>query len=104
MIAVKESDNVTYFPSDEEKLSKLKEWGLVSSKAKEVKKFKYKGAYTDKELDCDVIGYIAKETNSKCLNKICETAVIKIGEETHKIDPAYLKQMQSKSFNTEISK
>lgn len=102
MLQVKESDNVTYFSSDEEELEKLKEWGLVSSRAKEIKKFKYKGVYVDKELDCDVIGYIAKETNPKCLNKNCETVVIQISEETYKIDAAYLKQMQSKNFNIQI--
>lgn len=103
MIAIKESDNITYFSSTQEKLDKLKEWGLVSAKAKEIKKFKYKGAYTDKDVDCNVIGYIAKETNPKCINKTCETVVIQIGEETHKIDDAYLKQMQSKNFNTKMT-
>lgn len=102
MIVIKESDNVTYFSSDEEKLNKLKEWGLISAKAKEIKTFKYKGDYTDKDIDCDVIGYIAKETNPKCINKACETVVIKVGEETHKIDAAYLKQMQSKSFELKL--
>lgn len=80
MIAIKESDSITYFPSTQEKLDKLKEWGLISAKATIIKSFKYKGTYTNKDIDYYVMGYIAKETNSKCLNKSCETVVIKVSE------------------------
>lgn len=96
MINLKEFDEVIIFKNDTEKLSKLKEWTIISPSAKELKNILYKGTYTSIPVKCDVIGYIEKFTNHNCIDMIYETAVIKIGDEIHKINPMYLKDMQKK--------
>lgn len=95
MINLNEYDNFFQFSSAEEKLEKLKEWKLISNKAKEEKAIMYKGAYTENEVICEIIGYIIQDVGSD----VNETVVIQINEETHKINPVYLKQMQSKNFS-----
>lgn len=94
MINLNETEEIILFKSDTEKLSKLKEWTILSSSAKKLKKILYKGAYTIAPIECDVIGYIEKFTNPNCIDMVYETAVIKIGNEIHKINPMYLKDMQ----------
>ena len=107
-INVKEHDNVIYFSSLEEKLKKSNQWGLISEKKMNnlisgkitgMKSILYKGREVDVETVCDVIGYISYKTKPGCINPVYETVVIEINGETNKINPAYLKQMQSKDFN-----
>ncbi|MGG7058416.1 hypothetical protein ACQPUZ_08980 [Clostridium tertium] len=94
MIKLKESDNIIKFNNEDEKILKLKEWSILSNSSKEIKKLIYRGAYTDTSIECDVIGYLEKFTNNNCIDMSYETAVIKIGEELHKINPMLLKDIQ----------
>lgn len=73
------------FKSESHKLEKLKQWELISPKAKEIKKLYYKGAYTQYPVECDVIGYVDD-------NEI----IISINEQLHSIHPDYLLDMQKK--------
>lgn len=94
MISVKEDDIYTEFKTKEDKLAKLKEWGLISAKATTITKpFIYKGYYTKYPTQCDIIGYTQKQENSSY-----QVAVILVNNSKHKIVPEYLKQMQSNSF------
>ncbi|GFP76358.1 BRCT domain-containing protein [Clostridium fungisolvens] len=76
------------FESIEEELEKLKEWHLISPKATEVKAFYYKGAYTDKHIECKVAGYVDD-------NEI----VIYVDGKLHSIHPDYFLDMQKKDFS-----
>ncbi|WP_411682365.1 BRCT domain-containing protein [Clostridium thailandense] len=80
------------FDSIEEELGKLREWKLISSKATEVKQFYYKGAYTDKPLECEVAGFV--DNNEIILN---------VNGELHSIHPDYFFDMQRKEFLKDIS-
>lgn len=73
------------FDSKNEKIEKLKEWKLVSPKATEIKKFYYKGAYTNEPIECDVIGFVDD-------NEI----ILYINGELHSIHPDYFADMQKK--------
>ena len=88
-----EKQDLRVFSTYEEKLEKLKVWGLASSKTTKIPKLYYKGSYSEDTVECDVIGYIEKFTRDECIDKIYETVVIKVGENTHKISPTYLKDM-----------
>jgi len=94
MIELKEFDELIKFNSEDEQLLKLKQWSILSDSAKELKKLIYRGASANTSVECEVIGYIEKFTNSKCINMSYETAVIKVGEHLYKINPMYLKDMQ----------
>lgn len=96
MININEFEEIISFNNEDEKISKLKEWTILSPSAKKVKKLMYNGAYTNEPIECDVIGYIEKFTNSNCIDMVYEIAVIKIGSQIHKINPMYLKDMQTK--------
>lgn len=90
-------DSMINFNYINEKISKLKEWQLLSPKSEELKDIYYKdkhGAYK-----CEIIGYISKGTNSKCISEVYETIVIMVNNKLIKINPAYLLDMQSKSFS-----
>ncbi|MEG0306399.1 MAG: BRCT domain-containing protein [Clostridium sp.] len=78
----------TAFESIEDKLEKLRQWKLISPKAVEVKQLYYKGDYTDKPIECDVVGFVDD-------NEI----IIYISGELHSIHPDYLVDMQNKSFS-----
>ncbi len=80
------------FESIEEELEKLREWKLISSKSTEVKQFYYKGAYTDKPVECKVAGFVDN-------NEI----VLYVNEELHSIHPDYFLDMQRKDFCKDIS-
>lgn len=80
------------FNSEEEKIEKLKEWKLISPKAKEIKILYYKGAYTENSVECDVIGYVDD-------NEI----IILVKGSIHSICPDYLADMQNKNFSREVS-
>lgn len=87
------------FENEEKKLSKLKEWKLISPTANTVKTIYYKGAYTDTPIECEVIGYRSIKNSEGCINKYFESAIISIAGEIRTILPEYLKQMQSSKFN-----
>lgn len=80
------------FESIEEELEKLREWKFISSKATEVKQFYYKGAYTDKPVECKVVGFVDD-------NEI----ILYVNEELHSIHPDYFFDMQRKDFSKDIS-
>lgn len=73
------------FESESEKIEKLKEWQLISPKAKEIKKFYYKGAYTNEPVECDVAGFVDN-------NEI----ILYINGQLHSIHPDYFADMQKK--------
>lgn len=73
------------FKSEEEKLEKLKELKIISSKSKEVKELYYKGVYTEDATLCDVVGFV--DDNEIILN---------INGELHSIHPEYFIDMQKK--------
>jgi hypothetical protein len=108
MLNVKEYDDFIRFSTLEEKIDKLKEWDLIGKRdlkriiSGEIIEFKpiiYKGVFTKGETTCDVIGYVTQKT----YNDEYEMAVIEINGETNKINPVYLKQMQSKDFSILLS-
>ncbi|GFZ30086.1 hypothetical protein CSC2_06120 [Clostridium zeae] len=76
------------FESIEEEIEKLKEWHLISPKATEVKAFYYKGAYTDKHIECKVAGYVDD-------NEL----VLYVDGKLHSIHPDYFLDMQKKDFS-----
>lgn len=76
------------FESIEEEIEKLREWKFISSKATEVKQFYYKGAYTDKTVECKVAGFVDD-------NEI----ILYINGELHSIHPDYFFDMQRKDFS-----
>ena len=80
------------FESIEEELEKLREWKLISSKATEVKQFYYKGAYTDKLVQCNVAGFVDD-------NEV----ILYINGELHSIHPDYFFDMQRKDFLKDFS-
>lgn len=80
------------FESIEEELEKLREWKFISSKATEVKQFYYKGAYTDKPVECKVAGVVDD-------NEI----ILYVNGELHSIHPDYFFDMQRKEFSKDIS-
>lgn len=80
------------FESIEEELEKLREWKFISSKATEVKQFYYKGAYTDKPVECKVAGFVDD-------NEI----ILYVNGELHCIHPDYFFDMQRKNFSKDIS-
>ena len=73
------------FESENEKSEKLKEWELIPPKAKEIKKFYYKGSYTNEPIECEVLGFV--DNNEIILN---------INSELHSIHPDYFADMQKK--------
>jgi hypothetical protein len=104
MINLNKCDDFIMFSSLEEKLDKLKEWDLIGKRdwsrlingeLTEIKPIIYKGTFTKGVTVCDIIGY----TTLKTYHGIYEAAVIEIIGENHKINPIYLKQMQSKDFS-----
>lgn len=83
----KERDIVVPFEDDKDKLAKFIEFKLVAKTTKKVKdKFQYKGGMSP--VDCEVIGFIASYN-----------IVIKFDDGSLScIHPAWLKEMQKKSF------
>lgn len=81
------------FETLEIKMKKLKEWGLLSPKAKEIKKFIYKGK--NKHTQCEIVGYFKEiNINASSSKPIYETAVIITDIGPHRISIEYLKEMQ----------
>ena len=80
------------FESTEEELEKLREWKFLSSKATEVKQFYYKGAFTEKSVECKVAGFVDD-------NEI----ILYINGELHSIHPDYFFDMQRKDFSKNLS-
>ncbi|MFW6015764.1 MAG: hypothetical protein ACOCRK_04955 [bacterium] len=77
------------FSTAEEKFHFLKKCGVLKKDRKLIKKdFLYKGLYTQKAINCEIVGYID-------INEI----VIKFKDgRLHCIHPHYLKDMQKSSF------
>lgn len=75
------------FISAEEKLQQLKLWGLLSPKATDIKQFYYNGSYTDKIVQCEIVGY-SEEYNDKNI------VILQIEDQLHKICVDCLKDMQ----------
>lgn len=80
------------FESIEEELDKLRKWQLISPKATEIKQFYYKGAYTEKPVECKVAGFVDD-------NEI----ILYVNGELHSIHPDYFLDMQKKDFSKDIS-
>lgn len=80
---IQPKSSFTTFYSDEEKIEFLKEIGLLSKTAEEIKPFFYIGAYSDEYVLCDVVGF---ETKS--------TLVIELGEKLHCINTDCFIEMQ----------
>lgn len=80
------------FESIEEELEKLREWQLISPKATEIKQFYYKGAYTEKAVECKVAGFVDD-------NEI----ILYVNGGLHSIHPDYFLDMQRKDFSKDIS-
>ena len=77
------------FESIEEKLEKLKQYKLVSSKvSKDDKVFYYKGIYSDEAVPCNIVGYLD-----------LDVLVIEVNGQLHSIRGEYLKQMQDANFS-----
>lgn len=90
-------NSMIIFSSIDEKIEKLKQWKLLSPKAKELKDLYYKneiGAYK-----CEILGYLSKKTNPNCIDRFYETVVIKVTDRIIRICPAYLLEMQKKGFS-----
>lgn len=90
-------NEVIQFNSIDEKISKLKEWKLLSKKTNELKNIYYKDC--NNTYICDAIGYLRKKTGPLCLDEYYETVVIKVDNRIIKICPAYLLEMQKKDFS-----
>ncbi len=73
------------FDSFEEKLEKLKEFEIISPKAKEIKTLYYKGAYTTDIVECDVVGYVDQFE-----------IILNINGELHSIMPECFVEMQKR--------
>lgn len=94
---IHELDSMITFSSISNKIDKLKEWGLLSPKAQDLKNIYYKnknGTYK-----CQIIGYLSKNTKYGCLNNVYETIILKINDSVVKIAPDYLLEMQKKDFS-----
>lgn len=92
------TDPLILFTTQNQKLTKLLSWNLISKTAKEkstIKPFRYYSCDTPSPILCDIIGYIPYNTNPNAP----DTAVIQINNKQSKIMPAYLKDMQRKDFN-----
>lgn len=98
---IKEDEKQRYieFTDYNAKLSKLKEWKIISPTATKIKTIYYKGVYTDEPVECEIIGYTSKRNNSWCINKYYESVYISFNGEIRHLLPEYLKQMQSSKFN-----
>jgi DNA polymerase III subunit epsilon len=90
-------ESMIVFNDMDEKISKFKEWKLLSPKADELKDIYYKNK--SDTVKCEIIGYLRKKTNSNCIDKYYETAVIKVDHNIIKIAPSYLLEMQKKDFS-----
>lgn len=77
------NEPVIPFESEDQKLSYLRSWGLVSPKAEKVKQLYYRGLFADDYTPCEVIGRLEKTF-----------IVIQINGEQHCIHPEYLAEMQ----------
>lgn len=79
------------FLSEEDKIHRLKNFKLLPPKVSTIdREFYYKGAYIDKAVICDIVGYMYRDN---------DILVIKIRDKLHCIRGEYLKQMQDKNFN-----
>jgi len=93
---LKDTETIVMFKDKHEKREKLREWTLLSK----IKTIRPK--YINDKLDtyCDILGYISKETQKGCVDKIYETLIIIENNVIHKISIPYLKQMQFDDFKT----
>lgn len=84
-----EPNGYTSFASEDEEISKCREWGLLSDKASKTKAFMYKRA--GHAWGCRIVGYAD-----------AVTAVISFDDngQLHCIHPSYLKEMQAASFGS----
>lgn len=96
-MAINDLNSMIIFNNINEKIDKLKEWKLLSPKAKELKDIYYKSQ--TETYKCEILGYFKKKTNAGCLNSFYETAVIKANDNIINIAPAYLLEMQKKDFS-----
>lgn len=85
------------FNNIDEKIAKLKEWQLLSPKSEELKDIYYKD--NDCSYKCEVVGYLSKKTNSKCISETYETVILMVNDKLIKINPVYLSDMQKKNFS-----
>ena len=98
MNCLNENDRYLEFETFDEKIEKLRVWKMISPKAASIKQIVYKGVAANGTVFCNVVGYIESDVLAKDNDPQYETAVIEIGNDTHKINAAYLKQMQKKEF------
>lgn len=81
-----EPDFYTPLHTDEERIEKCQEWGLLSDKATKLKTFYYKG--NGLNVPCTIVGFVDHMA-----------AVIQLdNDQKHCIHPAYLKEMQASGF------
>ena len=89
---VSEESKIIKFTSEENKIEKYLEWGLITENQatkKIIKKFKYKDNNTKKNIETDVVGYIIT-------NKTYETLVLDVCGNIVKSNIDYFKEMQKK--------
>lgn len=91
---------ICQFNDDNDRLQKLKEWGLLTEESNENIKVFYKGVYNDTAVECDVIGYLPKVPTEDSLKTSYETVVLLVQGKIHKISPDYLREMQKGTFAT----
>ena len=88
------------FETIEQKIKKFTEWELMKANDKKIKTIMYKSK--DKQIKCDVIGYLSKKTNTTyidkknigCINPVYESVVIVVDGVKHRISIDFLKDMQ----------
>lgn len=87
---IKPKEGWISFKSVEDKLTKLREYKLISPKSTDVdKKFYYKGLYTNKVVPCSILGYFD-----------IDVLVLEVEGNLHSIRGEYLKQMQDTNFSS----
>ncbi|MCC9295628.1 3'-5' exoribonuclease [Clostridium sp. WLY-B-L2] len=89
-------ESLIVFNNLNDKIEKLKEWKLLSPSANDLKDIYYKKK--SNIYNADILGYISKTTNPKCISQSYETIVLKVEDKIIKIAPAYLLEMQKKDF------
>lgn len=75
----------TRFDTEDDKIKKFREWKIITPKATSIKKLYYKGFYTNKPVECDVVGVVDD-------NEI----VLDINGQLHSIHPDCFADMQKK--------
>lgn len=93
---ISDLESIIVFNNLNEKMEKLKGWKLLSPSASSLKDIYYKNK--DKAYSAEILGYLSKATNPKCINQSYETIVLKVKDKIIRIAPAYLLEMQKRDF------